>query len=402
MTDKNYQFPKDFLWGAATSAYQIEGGLINDWSEWEKSPKRLAELKKKNLNPVDFQSGLACNSWEMMEEDIKCLKAIKATAYRFSVDWSRIEPEEGKFDEKALSRYADFVRRLQEENIEPFVTLWHWPIPLWLRDKGGWSFGLAIEYFKKYVKQVAIAMPTVKFWITLNEPDIYTGNGYLKGIWPPQKKNIFIYLKVLNNLVKAHVVAYDVLKLANPTCQIGIATPNFYFESASGLVNKLLKFGADWWWNNNFLNQIKNKQDFIGLNFYRHNLVNYGFSENKNGKTSDMGWELYPDGIYHVIMDLAKKYNKPIYITENGLADEQDVNREWYIKEIIKNISRAINDGAEVKGYLYWSLLDNFEWAEGFKPKFGLFSVDRKTFTRNMRPSARAYSEVIKNNYLIL
>lgn len=400
MTNKILKFPSGFLWGAATSAYQIEGGLINDWSEWEKSPRRLAELKSKGLNPSDFQSGQAADSWHRLEEDIICLKKINATAYRFSLDWSRIEPEEGRFDEAALNRYASFVARLREENIEPFVTLWHWPIPLWLKAKGGWTSSVIIEYFKKYTERVVFALPTVKFWMTLNEPDVFAAHSYLQGNWPPQIKNPLIYLKVNRHLIKAHRVAFDVIKKHLPFSQIGIASHNVYLESAGGLINDFICLVARWWWNFYFFDKIKDKQDFIGLNFYHHRLIKYGFSSNKNEKINDLGWELYPQGILPVLKDLKSRYNKPVYITENGTADEDDDHRAWYLNEILKNVKQAIAEGVDVRGYLHWSLIDNFEWAYGFAPKFGLFSVDRKSFVRTPRPSVEIYKEICGSNEL--
>ncbi len=398
MEQKSLIFPEGFLWGAATSSYQIEGGLINDWSQWEKSERRLSYLKKKGLNPADYQSGKAANSWEMMEADIECLKKINANAYRFSIEWSRVEPEEGRFDEAVLARYANFIGRLQEEGIEPFVTLWHWPLPLWLSAKGGWTNSSIINYFKIYTERLVQAFPTVKFWITLNEPEIYAGNGFLHGIWPPAIKNPLSYLGVIANLIKAHRVAYDTIKESNSNTEIGIASPNINFEAAPGIINRILKAGAEWWWNNRFLNKISDKQDFIGLNFYFHNLINYGFSKNKNEKVNDMGWELYPAGIYPVLRNLANRYQKPIYITENGTADQDDDHRAWFIKEILKEVRRALDDEVDIRGYLHWSLIDNFEWAHGFEKKFGLFEVDYKTFERRPRPSALEYGRIIKNN----
>ncbi len=398
MEEKKLHFPAGFLWGAATSSYQIEGGLTNDWSEWEKSPRRLADLHRRGLNPADYQSGLAANSWEMMDEDIECLKKINATAYRFSIEWARVEPEEGKFDEVAIARYADFIKKLQANNIEPFVTLWHWPVPLWLHKKGGWESKEIISYFKKYAEHLAQAFPTVKFWLTLNEPNIFAGNSFLAGAWPPQKKNPFTYLKVFRHLIAAHCSSFDGIKKILPKAQVGIASPNMDFESAGGIVNFLLKAFADWWWNHYFLNQIEAKQDFIGLNFYFHNRINYGYTKNKNERISEMGWELYPQSILPVLRDLHQRYHKPIYITENGLADAGDISRTWYIQEILKYTYQAIQSGADVRGYLHWSLLDNFEWAHGFSKKFGLFEVDYKTFERRPRPSALSYAQIIKDN----
>jgi beta-glucosidase len=155
----------------------------------------------------------------------------------------------------------------------------------------------------------------------------------------------------------------------------------------------VLKKIIDWRRNFYFLNRLKNYQDFIGLNHYFHNRINYGFNKNENEKLSDVGWELYPEAIYYVLVDL-KRYNKPIYITENGLADAKDKQRSWFIFESLKNINRAINEGVNVKGYLHWSLVDNFEWDKGFWPRFGLLEIDYKTLERKVRPSAYFYRDI--------
>lgn len=397
MEKQLFTFPKGFYWGTATSAHQIEGGLVNDWSEWEKSENRLAYLKNKNFDPLEFQSGLAANSWEHLEDDIACIKELNNNAYRFSLDWSRIEPEEGKFNEAVLEKYHSFIKRLKEENIEPFVTLWHWPIPLWLRDKGGWQNKNIVSYFERFTKKVVELFPEVTFWLTLNEPNVYAGKSYLEGSWPPEKKNPFLYFKVTHNLIKAHKAAYDAIKKIKPSSQIGIASDLVDFESGGGLINNFLVSLARRLWNHYFLKRIKNYSNFIGINFYKHNRINYGLWKNANEKMSDMGWELYPTGIKGVIRQ-AQQYNKPIYITENGLADSKDVNRAWYITEVLKSVAEAIKEGADVRGYFHWSLLDNFEWAEGFTMKFGLFSIDRTNWKRIARPSTKVYAEIAKNN----
>ncbi len=394
------QFPKGFLWGAATSSYQIEGGLTNDWSEWEKSSERVAELKSKGLEPHDFQSGSSADSWNRMEEDLACLKQINATAYRFSIEWARIEPEEGRFDLKAINRYASFIAKLQESGIEPFVTLWHWPIPLWLRDKGGWANAKIVSYFESYTERLVAAFPTVKFWITMNEPTIFAGNGYFRGIWPPHKKNPFTYLRVLSHLAKAHHAAYKVIKKELPNAQVGIAADIVDFEAAPGFINTWIVAAVNWWWNYYFFNQIADAQDFIGLNFYFHHRVSYGMSKNKNERINDMGWELYPQSIYNVLNDLFSRYQKPIYITENGTADADDDHRGWYIRAVLEEVLHAMGEGVDVRSYLHWSLIDNFEWAHGFDKKFGLFEVDYKTFARRARPSAYEYALIVKNNSL--
>ena len=397
MSDKI--FPSQFFWGCATSAHQVEGGLINDWSQWEKSEKRLADLKQKQQDPLDFISGAAANSYLENNADIKCLKDLNCNAYRFSVDWSRIEPEEGQFNNEALEYYRQFIVKLRAHNIEPFVTLWHWPVPLWLSAKGGWENKEIVNYFKKFVEKTATYLNAeVNFWITLNEPMVYTSQSYLVGEWPPQKKNPMAVYHVINNLVAAHKTAYEVLKKIDNNNQVGVAKHNMYFEAAPGLINKILKKLADWWWNFRFLDKIKNHQDFIGLNYYFHNLINYGFSKQFSyEKKSDLEWGLHPEGIKFVLSDL-KKYNKPVYITENGLADRGDQHRAWYIAEILKNVHSVIEDGVTVKGYFHWSLIDNFEWAEGFKPRFGLYEVNFQTYERIARSSAQLYADICKNN----
>lgn len=395
----NKKFPSQFFWGCATSAHQIEGDLTNDWSEWEKSDRRLKDLQNKQRDPLDFISGKAANSYVEMNADIKCLKDLSCNAYRFSVDWSRIEPEEGKFNEEVLEHYKNFIIKLRANNIEPFITLWHWPIPLWLKDKGGWGNKAIVNYFARFVEKTATYLNAeVNFWITLNEPMVYTSQSYLVGEWPPQKKNPMAVFRVINNLVSAHKKAFDVLKKIDGNNQIGIAKHNMYFEAAPGFINKILKKAADWWWNFRFLNKIKNYQDFIGLNYYFHNYINYGFSKQFSyEKKSDLEWGLHPEGIKYLLQDL-KKYNKPIYITENGLADKGDQHRAWYIKEILENVQEAIQTEVPVKGYFHWSLIDNFEWAEGFEPRFGLYEVNFQTYERIARSSAEFYADICKNN----
>lgn len=392
-------FPKQFFWGCATSAHQIEGGLINDWSEWEKSQKRLKELEKNNLNPKEFISGQAANSYVDNNADIVCMRNLNLNAYRFSVDWSRIEPQENVFDEKALNYYLDYIKKLRGHGIEPFVTLWHWPIPLWLRDKGGWESKNIVEYFDRFVKKtVSYLNSEVNFWITLNEPMVYSSLSYFNGEWPPQKKSLWALNRVINNLIKAHRNSYDTIKNIDSNNRVGIAHNMVYFESDNKIFNRILKRTANWWINNRFLNRISDKQDFVGLNYYFHNKINGWFNRPHDyERKSDLGWGLHPEGIYYVLKNL-KKFGKPVYITENGLADRGDQHRSWYIKNVLENVHKAIAGGVDVRGYFHWSLIDNFEWAHGFHPRFGLYEVDYQTFERKGRPSAEFYADICKNN----
>ncbi|HLD30793.1 MAG TPA: family 1 glycosylhydrolase [Patescibacteria group bacterium] len=395
----DYRFPKNFYWGCASSSHQIEGNTYNDWSEWEKSEERISELKRQNKDPREYISGSAANSFILNNQDIACLKELNVNAYRFSIEWSRIEPEQGSFDYEALKNYQNFILKLKANNIEPFVTLWHWPIPVWARDLGGWQSKKILPFFDRYVKIVAEFLDkNVDYWVTLNEPTVYASNSYLTGQWPPQKKSLFLSLKVIKNLIRAHKSVYAVLKKVDANNQIGIASHNIHFDPAGKKVfNKVIAGLANYFWNEYFLNKISKEQDFVGLNYYFHNLINYGFGKNKNKIVSDMGWELYPEGIGNVIKGL-DKYKKPIYILEHGLADKDDKHRAWYLKESLKSIHKAIASGSDVRGYFHWSLLDNFEWADGFFPRFGLYEVNYKTFERIPRPTVKVYSEICREN----
>lgn len=376
MSKKFLKFPEGFLWGAATSAHQVEGGNFNSWSKWEKSQKK-------------YISGKACDHYNRFKQDFDLAKSLNHNAHRFSIEWSRIEPVEGKINQGAIEHYREVLIALKERGIEPFVTLYHWPLPIWLDKKGGWLNPKAPYYFDRYVKIISENLfDHVNFWITINEPNVYASNSYLKGNWPPQGKNIFKYFKVLKSLAKAHKLAYRSLHLIDLECEVGIAKNNIYFERIPFI---------SYFWNKYFLNKIKNYQDFIGLNYYFHSRL-FG---NKNKSVTDMGWEIYPKGIYYVLKKL-KGYHKPIYITENGLADVKDERREKFIKDHLFWIHKAIKKKVDVKGYLHWSLIDNFEWDKGFKPRFGLIEVDYKTLERKIRPSAYEYAKICKNNKLDL
>lgn len=398
----NLQFPKGFYWGASTASHQVEGGHTNDWTAWETSPEREAflhakgEIEKYGLE--NFISGAATKHREFYREDFALAKELGHNATRFSIEWSRIEPKEGEFNQEEIWHYKEVVRELRKLGIEPFVTLWHWPIPLWLRDKGGWENKDAVQHFARFVHRVVSEIgEDVTFWITLNEAEIYAANSYLAGVWPPQSKNPIRYLRVVHNLIDAHKAAYQVIHQLQPDAQVGVATNNAQFEASSKEpINMLITKITDWWSNHYFLRDIRNYQDFIGLNHYFHNRMSYGRVRNANKVTSDMGWELHPKAIYHVLKDL-KRYNKPIYVTENGLADAADTRRGWFLTESLKNIHRAIQESVDVRGYLHWSLMDNFEWNSGFWPRFGLIEIT-KDMKRIPRKSSLLYRDICTAN----
>jgi beta-glucosidase len=399
------RFPKGFLWGSSMSSHQVEGDTFNDWSEWEQSEKRLHDLQESGAleqhSINNFISGTAAKHFHLYKEDYRLAKELGHNTLRISLEWSRIEPNEGLISVEALGRYREMIRHMKEIGIEPIVTLWHWTIPLWLRDKGGWLNPKTPEFFARYAEQVVRFFGSgVTFWVTLNEPEIYTANSYLNGIWPPQKSSLIQYFRVLHNLVRGHKKAYERIKSLSANAKVGIAKNNIHFTPHEfRWFNRVFSSTAHWWWNDYFLRKISEHQDFIGLNYYFRSNFHLWKIRNDNKEVSDLGWELYPEGIYHVLKDL-KKFGKPIYITENGLADAGDKKRSWFIAQILQYVHQAIGEGVDVRGYLHWSLIDNFEWDKGFYPRFGLVEVDYKTQKRTPRNSAKFYADIIKNNGL--
>lgn len=404
-----YKFPKRFLWGAASAAHQVEGGLDNDWSRWEKkNAVRLAketskrwgeqklELFPEIADPHNYISGKACDHYHRYEQDFLLAKKLGHNVTRISVEWSRIEPKEGVFVQKELEHYLDVVKFLRKMGIEPMVTLWHWSLPVWVADIGGWKNRKVVDYFVRFVKEVVEMLGNkVDYWLTVNEPEVYSVNSYLTGLWPPQEKNMWSTIEVFHNLIKAHRRSYDVIKSGNGQAKVGLAKHNTLFENGDGrLLSKIVRGLKDYYWNQYFLQKIKDKLDFIGLNYYCRDKLFGWRVKNDDEIVSDLGWELFPEGIYKVLLDL-KKYNLPVLITENGLADAFDKYRGWFIGESLQAVALAMQQGVDVRGYLHWSLLDNFEWSHGFWSRFGLIEIDYKTQERKIRLSAWEYRDII-------
>lgn len=381
--NKDLKFPQKFLWGSSTSAYQVEGGNNNDWSKW-------------------LDAGRACDHYHCYEQDFDLIKELGQNAHRFSLEWSRIEPEEGKFNHKEISHYREVLLALKKRNIKSVVTLWHFTNPLWFAQKGGWANKKAADYFKRYVKIVTENFgDLIDFWATLNEPTVFIGMGYLRGVWPPGKMNPFLTWRVFKNLVKAHKIAYKIIHKHYPRARVTLNHFVSYIEPARRWcpVEVFIAKVINYFGNSFLLNKVKNHLDFIGFDYYLHyRIVWYPpFVKNINKKTNDMDWEIYPKGIYFVLRYLAR-FKKPVYILENGLADADDSRRGAFIIDHLKWIHRAISEGIDVRGYFHWSLMDNFEWAEGFTPRFGLVEIDYKSLKRKIRPSALVYAKICKEN----
>ena len=382
-------FPKNFYWGAATSAHQVEGNNHNDWSEWEKSPARIADLKRRGLNPDNFISGRACDHYNRFREDFDIAKKLGHNAHRFSIEWSRIEPEEGKFDEREIEHYREIIKALRDRGIEPFVTLWHWPLPLWIQKNGGWESRKIITFFSRYCQRIASEFrDKVTYWMILNEPQYWFWNVYVGHKFPPQRSWLHA-VPVYKNLSAAHREVYRTMKKINPNFQIGIV------ESTGVYSPHIVHFLLSPFRNFLFPSLVKGHFDFFGLNYYRKVSL---FGRREGSVSAEIGWEIYPQGFYMIIREAYRRFNKPIMITENGIADSHDKQRAKFIRDHIIAMKKAMEEGIDIRGYLHWSLLDNFEWDSGFSPRFGLVEVDYKTLERHIRPSAWVYKKLIESN----
>ncbi|MDP3741273.1 MAG: glycoside hydrolase family 1 protein [bacterium] len=401
------KFPPGFLWGTATAAYQIEGGIQNDWE----TQSRLA------------QAGKACDHYNRYQEDFLIAKKLHNNAIRISLEWSRIEPEEGVWNEEALEHYFHVLDFLKEKGFTIFLTLHHFTNPIWFARSGGWTNKKSGAKFAAFTDKVVEHLgELVDFWVTINEPNVYANMGFLRGMWPPFTANLWQAYRVYKNMLDAHNRAYTVIHAYYPDAKVGLAqniSANEPYNPRSFLDRKLAQFN-DWIKTNYPYSKTKN--DFIGLNYYFRNRMHAGLDSsaaadgNEKGarekipqeRLTDKGWEIYPEGLYRVLVGL-KKFRKPIYITENGLADARDAKRADFIVNHLKAVHRAIARGTPVKGYLHWTLLDSYEWPvlenekTGFEMKFGLVEVDfAGDLKRKIRKSAKSYARICQKNALSL
>ncbi len=409
-------FPKDFFWGASSASHQVEGGNHNQWSVWElQNARELAQtahqriswvptwdqIKDEAENPENYVSGKGVDHYKRYKEDFAIARELNMNAYRFGIEWSRIEPEEGKWDEDAIAHYKKYIAELRAQHLEPFINLWHWTMPVWFAEKGGFEKRANIAYFERFAQKVADELlDDIQYVITLNEPNVYTSFGYLTAEWPPQEKSVFKFMKVYWNLTRAHRRTYKVLKGKKSSVQIGVAAQLANIQSKrphnvfDNLTTKWMRYFWNWW----FLLRINRYQDYVGFNYYFTDYyTGIGKKYNPAVPLNDLGWYMEPEGLYPLLMRVHARFKKPIFITENGLADASDRYRRWWIEESIVAMEKAISEGVELKGYFHWSLLDNFEWKYGYWPRFGLVHVDYKNNAkRTIRPSAKWFAQRIR------
>lgn len=382
-------FPDGFLWGAATAAHQIEGNnLESDW--WRAEQAGL----------LPHKSGDACDSWNRWPEDIRLLSDLGLNAYRLSVEWARIEPEPGRFDQTALDTYRGQLETLKRAGIEPLLTLHHFTSPRWLADRGGWSSSEVVPRFADYVDRVARATSDlVRWWVTINEPSILGFKAYVEGSWPPhQPWNLRGYVRLLRHAAHGHVLARRALQAERRDALVSMAFAIWPTQAARwwSPIDQAMARLVDWLWQGRILRRSLATLDWIGVNYYSRTFVGFPWPSRPlgSGERTDFGWEIYPRGLYDVLQRVGR-FGRPIVITENGISDADDDQRAAYIVDHLRQVCRAISDGVDVRGYMHWTLLDNFEWAEGFSQRFGLATRERQ-----LRPSSRVYASIARANAL--
>jgi beta-glucosidase len=387
-------FPERFLWGASTSAHQIEGGNVHsDWWAWEQSG-RGAE-----------KSGRACDSWHRWREDLDLAASMGLSVFRLSIEWARIEPEPGRFDEDALAHYAEVVAGIHERGMLSMVVLWHFTHPAWFSADGApWLRADAAEVFARYARRVAEALgEQVDLWATLNEANTYVEHAFVVGDWPPGRQGDYLTAyRSYAGLARAHRAARSAIReVCGPTTPVGLTHVMPWAHPVAGSRGSWPRRRLyHWEAAHAFLGRVSHDIDWLGVQYYYDAPMRLGGIDDTDGDPprTDMGWRIYPEGLYGALQEAWRRYGIPIIVSENGLADATDSQRGRFLLDHLAWLHKAIDEGVPVLGYLHWSLIDNFEWAYGFAPRFGLAEVDYETFARTPRPSSRLYAEIARTN----
>jgi len=447
------KFPKNFIFGSATASFQIEGA----WNRYGKGPSIWDDFThKKGKIRNNENAEIACDHYHKYKDDVSLMKNLGLNAYRYSISWPRIYPEgTGTINHQGLDFYNKLTDEVLNAGITPFVTLFHWDLPLALQKKyKGFEHRDMVNFFEEYCYTVVKSLgDRVKNWITINEPFEYSAFGHFLGYHAPGKKNLWAYFKVMHNLLRAHGAAMNVIKDNSSDSKGGITVsmtpvhpatdsekdgwsasianefmnhitlspllkghyPQLLSERMKLFMPKILEDDMD---------LIQTPTDFLGINLYSREMAMYKWyipflktwttgqdvpqcEYEKDGKEySSMGWEIYPDAMYETLKMIQNNYgNPPVYITENGgpftdyVVDNEvdDQRRIKYIKDYLSKVHDAMAEGADVRAYFYWSLIDNFEWAEGYSKRFGLIHVDHKTQKRIIKSSGYWYRDFIKS-----
>lgn len=436
-------FPGDFVWGAATASYQIEGAAFEDGrteSIWDRFCRIPGKVRNGDTGDV------ACDHYHLWEKDVELMKTLGLKAYRFSMSWSRVLPEgRGKSNQKGIDFYSRLIDKLLENKIEPFVTLYHWDLPMVLQDAGGWLNRRIADWFAEYASVMYKALgDRVTYWSTINEPNAFTACGYLNGKHAPGVRDLYTYFQVNHHLLLAHGDAVKAGRAFLPKAKFGIvpaigmdypltdspqdraAVDEAWAKGARMILDPVLRGSYPFPLDSidpkirpvvleGDMERISQQIDFLGINHYFSTWLSMGpdghpHRVERNIPKTDRGWIIYPEGFRDMLLKVTNGYGKmPIYIMENGASNPDilssdgmvhDALRVDYYRGYIKAMHEAIQMGVDVRGYFAWSLMDNFEWEEGYSSRFGIVYVDFKTRKRIVKDSGIAYAEIIKNNGL--
>ena len=407
------EFAPSFTWGVATASHQIEGDTVNNWTQFEEA---------QNLEP----SANACEHWNRWKQDFQLIENLGVGHYRFSLEWSRIEPKMGEWDETAINQYSMMIDDLLDRNIQPMVTLHHFTHPTWFEELGGFEKNENVDYWVRFAEKVFTRFgDRVKWWCTINEPAVFTSMGYVLGEFPPGKRSFRLTRLVAYNMMIAHSRCYRTLKsLPNgPESQIGLVKninifdPYRRWNLLHWIQSKLLDEMFNRCWIRGLhtgkfrppssiiskkIPGLKGSSDFIGVNYYTHLLTTPFMPTTVEIDPLIRPWEVRTDFRYPMYaeglrrsFDMVKYLDLPIYVTENGVADDDDDMRPEHVKRHLWVTSEAIRAGLDIRGFYHWSLMDNFEWAEGYKQRFGLYFVDYQTQQRRLKESGKLYADYV-------
>lgn len=411
-------FPEEFVFGVATSAYQVEGHIENDWAEWERAGK---------LKEAHVRCGRGVDHWNRFAEDVQLAQSVGASAFRISLEWARIEPSRGRYDEAAIDSYRQRLLQMKAVGIRPVVTLHHFTHPSWFHAQTPWHEPASVEVFRAYAKVCAKILSGLDALVlTFNEPMVLLLGGYIQGVIPPGIADGKKAMQALANIARSHVAAREELLKECGRCEIGISQNVLAFapDRMWHPLDRALTHLASWNYNHAFLTSLcegrlrinmpgmaainveipgaRDSMEFIGINYYTRAHLRFTLQkpfvqflyrdQHKRGLTH-IGWEDYPEGFQQLLVEM-KRYGLPVWVTENGIDDRTGERRPQYLHTHWTQLLQAMKKGVNIKGYLYWSLMDNFEWLEGWGPRFGLYYVDFQTLERRETPACRYFRHV--------
>ncbi len=419
-----HPLPDDFLMGCATSAYQVEGGIDNDWTAWSEAGR------------LKTPCGRAVQHWQRWQQDFDLLEGLGANAYRFSIEWARVEPEPGVFNEAALAQYGRMAKDLRARGIEPCVSLLHFTHPRWFHDLCPWHDlnADAPARFARFTERVLQALDgAAEMFTVLNEPGVWLSAAYLGAAIPPGIANIAQLARAGAQMLRAHAAATRVIRAAVPRAKIGVAHNVLRFAPdrarhpadriaahyvAHAFNHALPRAFTTGKWQLGLLPGVRKSfdlpelvgsLDFLGVNYYSRVFVrprlrpqpgvDLVYEDRDHRGVTDLGWEVYPQGMQETLQEMAG-YGLPMYITENGLDDRSDTRRSAHLYDHLTEVLEARRQGIDVRGYFHWSLMDNYEWLEGFEPRFGLYRVDRDSFERTPTRASELFRQICSNRCL--